>query len=138
MMSKFYEKYQSSLHTAELKRVKVTYLNGFEGFVLEENENGALVYIVSAPRDPDYENTMMDVTPDQYEEIDGGTVETGLDLVKQYALQYMMQKGLITCQHEDLVQSLMSSPCVYSVEEILRSVGLVDSEILEIIKAGVV
>ena len=138
MTSKFYEKYQNSLQSAELKRVKVTYLNGFEGFVLEENESGAVVYIVSAPDDPDYENTMMDVAPDQYEEIAEPTGETGLDMVKQYSVQYLMQKGLLTCNHEELMQTILTSQCIYSLESVLRSVGLVDSEILEIIKTGVV
>jgi len=135
MISKFYEKYQNSLETAELKRVKVTYLNGFEGFVLEENERGAVVYIVSAPQDPDYENTMMNVEPDQYQEIPAEEI-SGLDVVKQNALQYLAQKGLVTCEQDQAVSDLMNCPCVNSVEHVLRGNGLVDSEILDILKTG--
>ena len=135
MMSKFYEKYQQSLKSAELRRVKVTYLDGFEGFVLEENENGAVVYIVSAPSDPGYENSMMSVDPDQYEPIDQAEPTlSALDMIKQVSIEYLANKGLTICEDPSIGKTIMECPCSTCVESTLRDLGLVDSEILEIFK----
>jgi hypothetical protein len=136
MTSKFYEKYQQSLKTSELKRVKVTYLNGFEGFVLEENENGAIIYVVSAPEDQEYENSLVSLDPGEYEDAVEQDDVCPLDIVKQHSIRYLMDKGLLSCETQQLVEELLSAPCVNGVETILRSCGLVDTEILDIFKAA--
>ena len=67
-MSTFYKKLTESLTDTSLKRVKVTYLNDFIGYILEEEEGGdALVYVVGA--DSSDESQILSLGPDEYEEI---------------------------------------------------------------------
>lgn len=139
-MSKFYKTVVSALCETALKQVKVTYLGDYVGYILEENDDGhAVVYVVSG-ENPDHLNRMMSLEPDQYQSIGSDQTEdtSPLNLMKHVALEYLMNKGLLSCRDQDKVEQLMSCPCVNTVEKFLRGFNITDTEIIEILKNSVV
>ena len=131
-MSTFYKKLTESLTDTSLKRVKVTYLNDFIGYILEEEEGGdALVYVVGA--DSSDESQILSLGPDEYEEINETSI---LDTVKDMALLYLMTKGLVSDHEEDKICEILSAGCIQQVDAYLRSNSLTDTEILNILKSA--
>tara|TARA_R100000084_G_scaffold1755_1_gene1056 strand:+ start:134 stop:538 length:405 start_codon:yes stop_codon:yes gene_type:complete len=133
-MSKFHAKVRESLEETELKKVRVTYMDGYTGYILEEEEDGtAIIYIVGGG-DPEYMNEL--VRTKDYKEIDDQSLNP-LDVVKELSAQYLIQKGLMTCRDEDKVQEIMQAPCIHSLEKTLRSFNITDTEILNLIKPAI-
>lgn len=133
-MSKFLDIYRKAVCESTLKRVRVTYLNNYEGYILEEDDDGNAVVFVTSP-DGD-EQDIMNVNAGDYQELSSGNYSS-LEEIKMGALVYLKQKGLIDCGSANEIQDLLSAPCVHSLENTLRSLGLHDTEILDIIKIGV-
>tara|TARA_B100001094_G_C17555568_1_gene495836 strand:- start:95 stop:502 length:408 start_codon:yes stop_codon:yes gene_type:complete len=135
-MSKFHTRIRESLDQTDLKRVRVTYMDGYTGYILEEEESGhAIIYIVGGG-DPEHSNQL--VRTKQYEELDDDEPLNPLDVVKELSVEYLMQKGLITCQDKDKIDEVMLAPCIHGLEKVLRSFNITDIEILNLIKPAVV
>ena len=136
-MSKFYSKVRDMLEETELKKVRVTYMDGYTGYILEEDESGAVVYIMTG-EDPEQVNQLMNLKPDQYEEMDGQSSPlTPLDTIKELSLEYLLQKGLLKCSDMDKITELMGSPCIHTVDKYLRGMNITDTEILNLIKPAI-
>ena len=137
-MSKFHAKIRESLDSTNLKKVRVTYMDGFTGYILEEDDSGqAIIYVVSGDN-TDFTNQLMSLAPDQYEEIDEDPEPLNpLDVVKELSIQYLMQKGLINCQDKDKIDELIDAPCIHGLEKVLRSFNITDVEILNLLKPAI-
>lgn len=133
-MSRFLKIYRKAVCESTLKRVRVTYLNNYEGYILEEDDIGNAVVFVTSPDGG--EQDIMNVGADDYQELPTGEYSS-LEEVKMASLIYLKQKGLIDCGSANEIQELLSAPCIHSLENSLRSLGLHDTEILDIIKIGV-
>ena len=131
-MSAFYKKLTESVDSTNLKRVKVTYLDGFTGYILEEDENGqALVYMVGD--NSGEESEVVSLGPDEYEEIDNTDI---LETVKRVSLIYLITKGLIGQHEEDKIVEILNAGCIVQVDQQLRSYSLTDTEILNVLKTA--
>ena len=131
-MSAFYKKLTESVDSTNLKRVKVTYLDGFTGYILEEDENGqALVYMVGD--NSGEESQVVSLGPDEYEEIDNTDI---LETVKRVSLIYLITKGLIGQHEEDKIVEILNAECIVQVDQQLRSYSLTDTEILNVLKTA--
>jgi|TARA_R110002110_G_scaffold271893_1_gene487475 hypothetical protein len=131
-MSAFYKKLTESVDSTNLKRVKVTYLDGFTGYILEEDENGqALVYMVGD--NSGEESQVVSLGPDEYEEIDNTDI---LETVKRVSLIYLITKGLIGQHEEDKIVEILNAGCIVQVDQQLRSYSLTDTEILNVLKTA--
>jgi len=133
-MSKFLKIFRKAVCESALKRVRVTYLDNYEGYILEEDDTGNAVVFVTSPNGD--EQDIMNVGAGDYQELPDAEYSS-LEEIKMASLVYLKQKGLIDCGSANEIQELLSSPCVHSLENSLRSLGLHDTEILDIIKIGV-
>lgn len=138
-MSKFCSKITDTLQETGLKRVKVTYLGDYVGYILEEATDGRAIVFVVSGEDPEQVNQMISVAPDQYQEIPDETnlSVTPLQVMKQTAAQYLIDKGLINHTQHDRVDQLMDLPCVHAVEDFLRGYNITDTEIITILKSAI-
>lgn len=136
-MSKFYSKISDALTETALKRVKVTYLGDYTGYILEESTDGrAIVFVVSGEQ-PEHVNQMISVEPGQYQEIQPDLPASPLDTLKHTSMEYLAGKGLINCTDQDKLRQLMECPCVHAVEKFLRNYNITDTEIIAILKTAI-
>ena len=137
-MSRFYSKLRDTLRETELRKVRVIHMDGYTGYILEEDGEGALVYVVSGD-DPEQLNQLINLQPDQYEEIiDEPMTISPLETVKELGLRYLMQKGLLTCRDVDKITEFMELPCIHTVDKFLRNMNITDTEILNLIKPAII
>lgn len=137
-MSKFFNEVKQVLERSSIKHVRVINKRNTYGYVLHENMGGpAMVYVVSSD-EPDITNQMMSVEPDQFEQIDPQQQQSSpLDVVKQNAIVYLSQRGLIDCDNQQKLEQLATCPCMNTVENFLRQHNLTDSEILNIVRPAI-
>lgn len=137
-MSKFLKEVKQVLERSSIKHVKILNMSNTFGYILKENVGGpAVVYVVSSD-EPDMTNQMIDVQPDGIEHVEPQEQDTSpLNIVKQNAVMYLSQKGLIDCNSQQKLQELVSLPCMTTVEAFLRQHSLTDTEILNIIKPAI-
>ena len=137
-MSKFFQEVKQVLERSSIKHVKLTKMKNTHGYILNENMGGpAMVYIVSSDQ-PEMSNQVMDVDMSELEQISPDQQDASpLDIVKQNAVMYMSQKGLLDETNRDKLEHLVACPCMNTVESFLRKHNLTDSEILNIIRPAI-
>ena len=129
-MSKFFNEVKQVLERSSVNHVRIVNKPNTYGYVLQENINGpSMVYVVSSD-ESDLQNQIIGCGPDDMESIDMSDQQTSpLDVVKQNAVMYLSQKGLI--------EHLSACPCMNTVESFLRKHSLTDSEILNIVRPAI-
>ena len=137
-MSKFFNEVKQVLERSSVNHVRIVNKPNTYGYVLQENLNGpSMVYVVSSD-EPDLQNQIMRCGSDDMESVDMNDQQTSpLDIVKQNAVMYLSQKGLIDESNRDKLEHLSACPCMNTVESFLRKHSLTDSEILNIVKPAI-
>lgn len=137
-MSKFFKEVKQVLERSSIKHVRLLNKTNTFGYILQEMIGGpATVYIVSSD-EPQAANQIMSVGADEFEHVDSTYQDASpLDIVKQNAVMYLSQKGLIDDSNKQKLEQLVSCPCMNTVEMFLRKHNLTDSEILNIIKPAI-
>lgn len=137
-MSKFFNEVKQILDRSSIKHVSVSGKPNTYGYILKENTQGPVaVYVVSSD-DPGLVNQILDVNSDELDQVEPSCQDTSaLDIVKQNAVMYLSQKGLIDETNSEKLEQLVSCPCMNTVETFLRKHNLTDSEILNIIRPAI-
>ena len=140
-MSSFYSKYNDIMKESSLTRVRLKYLDNYEGYILEEIGGEAIVYVAQKPTGQNaaaLPGQLYRVNMNNQRDIKPAACSSPLDRVKIKALKHLKQKGLISKQDPSKIQQILQSPCIHSVENCLRKMNITDSELLSITKAGIV
>lgn len=137
-MSKFLNEVKQVLERSSIKHVRVLSKPNTYGYVLRESMGGpAMVYVVSSD-ESEINNQMLGAAPDDLEQIEASEQDASpLDIVKQNAIMYLSQKGLLDDSNRDKLEHLVSCPCMGTVESFLRKHNLTDSEILNIVRPAI-
>ena len=137
-MSKFFNEVKQVLERSSIKHVKIMSKPNTYGYVLKESTGGpAMVYVVSSD-EPELSNQMLGVAPGDLEQIESPEQDaSALDVVKQNAIMYLSQKGLLDDSNRDKLEQLVACPCMGTVESFLRKHSLTDSEILNIVRPAI-
>jgi len=137
-MSKFFNEVKQVLERSSIKHVRVINKNNTYGYILRESMGGpAMVYVVSSD-EPDMVNQMIGIGPDEMEHVEPQEQNAGpLDVVKQNAVMYLSQKGLLDETNQEKLEQLIACPCMNTVETFLRKHNLTDSEILNIVRPAI-
>jgi hypothetical protein len=98
--------------------------NGYEGYILAENEHDYKVYI----------EDLGVVTTVPQEVIAIQDVLTPVEKFKICSLQYLISKSMINMNNDMLLRTIYTSPNLECIEAFLRESGLSDSDILSIYK----
>jgi hypothetical protein len=137
-MSKFFNEVKQVLERSSIKHVKILSKPNTYGYILRESQNGpAMVYVVSSD-ESGMSNQMIGAAPDDLEQITSDEQDvSSLDIVKQNAIVYLSQKGLLDDNNRDSLEQLVACPCMGTVESFLRKHSLTDSEILNIVRPAI-
>lgn len=137
-MSKFFNEVKQVLERSSIKHVRVLSKMNTYGYILRESTGGpTMVYVVSSD-EPGLSNQMLGAAPDDLEQIESPEQDvSALDVVKQNAIMYLSQKGLIDDSNRDKLEQLVACPCMGTVEVFLRKHSLTDSEILNIVRPAI-
>lgn len=140
-MSSFYSKYNDIMRESSLTRVRLKYLDNYEGYILEEIGEEAVVYIAQKPTGKNsgpLPGQLYRMDMNNQRNMKPASCSSPLDRVKIKALKHLKQKGLISKQDPIKIQQILQSPCIHSVENCLRKMNVTDSELLSITKAGII
>lgn len=137
-MSKFFNEVKQVLERSSIKHVRMLSKPNTYGYILRESPGGpAMVYVVSSD-EPGMNNQMIGAAPGDLEQIESPEQDaSSLDIVKQNAIMYLSQKGLLDDSNRDKLEQLVSCPCMGTVEAFLRQHNLTDSEILNIVRPAI-
>jgi len=136
-MTKFSSVIHESLKNTRLKKVRInvdpaqctsdmnsiSLADSYEGYILEDDVNGnAVVYVSDFPDD----DNMLSLGPEQY------TPLPPIEQIKEEAILYLLQKGLINKESNEEIEELLSVQGIRDLEITLRQYNITDSELLSL------
>ena len=136
-MNRFSKVIHESLKNTNLKMVRIkvdpaqctddlnsiALADSYEGYILEDDVNGtATIYINDFPED----SNIVSLEPEQYIEL------PPLEEIKDEAILYLLQKGLINTTNHDEIGEILNVQSIRDLEIELRQYNITDSELLSL------